>query len=266
VKIPIYNILGEEIEKIEKPRIFDIPIRQDIIRRIFHHQFTHRLQPKGRYPLAGRDRSAEYFGVGLGLARIPRYKNQPLRGVGAIVAMARGGRKPHVTTPEKRIYKRINKKELKLAIASAIAATGDRELVKRRGHVIDDVLHIPLITSKDLNEIDKTRELKEILIKLGVWKDIERVRNSVKTVGGKAAWRGRRVKKRVGPLIVYSEDKGIVRAARNIMGIDVVSARDVSIIHLAPGGQAGRLVIWIEDVFPVLEERLKNILIRYSVI
>ena len=111
MKYPVYNILGEEKKKIKKPTIFDVPVRRDIIERLFHYQFTHRLQPKGRYPLAGRDKSAEYFGVGLGIARIPRYKNAPLRNVGAIVVMARGGRKPHVTTPEKRIYNKINRKE-----------------------------------------------------------------------------------------------------------------------------------------------------------
>jgi len=266
MEYPVYSIVGEEKEKIKKPVIFDIPIRLDLIQRLFHYQFTHRLQPKGRYPLAGRDRSAEYFGVGLGLARIPRYKTQPLRGVGAIVAMARGGRRPHVTTPEKRIHKKINKKELKFAIASAIAATGNKELVAKRGHIIDEVLNIPLIVSSELEEIDKTRELREVLKVLGVWPDIERVRNSIKTVGGKAAWRGRRIKHRVGPLIVYNDDKGIVKAARNIMGVDVVSAREVSLIHLAPGGHAGRLVIWIEGVFPIIEERFKDVIIKHVVI
>ena len=265
-RFPVYNILGEEKKKIKKPLIFDVPIRVDVIGRLFHYQFTHRLQPKGRYPLAGRDKSAEYFGVGLGIARIPRYKDQPLRMTGAIVAMARGGRKPHVTTPEKKIYKKINKKELKLAIASAIAATGDRELVARRGHIIDEVPHIPLIVDNEFEKVDRTRELREVLQSLGVWKDIERVRNSVKTVGSKASWRGRRIKKRVGPLIVYNEDHGIVNAARNIMGVDVVSARDLSLIHLAPGGHPGRLVIWVEDVFPAIENRLKSVIERHVVI
>lgn len=266
MKIPVYNILGEEKKKIEKPLIFNIPVRVDLIGRLFHYQFTHRLQPKGRYPLAGRDTSAEYFGVGLGIARIPRYKDQPLRMTGAIVAMARGGRKPHVTTPEKRIYKKINKKELRFAIASAIAATGDRDLVAKRGHVIDEVAHIPLIVDNEFEKIDRTRELRDVLRSLGVWKDVERVRNNVKTVGSKASWRGRRVKKRVGPLIVYSENQGIVNAARNIMGVDVVSGKDLSLIHLAPGGHPGRLVIWVEDVFPVLENRLKTVIERHMVV
>ena len=266
MEYPIYSILGEEKGKIKKPVLFDMPIRLDLIQRLFHYQFTHRLQPKGRYPLAGRDKSAEYFGVGLGIARIPRYKTPPLRSVGAIVAMARGGRRPHVTTPEKKIYKRINKKELKLAIASAIAATGNRELVASRGHIVDAIPHIPLIVDKEIETIDKTRELRDVLQALGVWNDVLRVRNNVKTVGSKASWRGRRVKRRVGPLIVYHEDNGVVKAARNIMGVDVISAHDISLIHLAPGGHAGRLVIWVEDAFPILEERLKNVIKKYVVI
>jgi len=262
MKVPVYNLAGEEVDKIDLPKIFTVPVKPKLIERVFIHQFTHRLQPKGRYPLAGREKSAEYFGVGLGLARVPRLKDGNLRGRAAIVAMARGGRKPHVTTPEKKIHKYINKKERLLAIASAIAATGNRDLVAKRGHIVDNVKSFPIIVEKDVEAISKTREFRELAQNIGIYDDIERVVNNVKTVGGKAKWRGRRRKVRKGPLIVYGENRGIFEAARNVLGVDVVPASDVSVIHLAPGGVPGRLTVWIETAIPIVEERLEYVLNR----
>lgn len=256
-KIPIFDLAGSVVREVDAPPIFRIGVREDIVHRVFVFQFTHRLQPKGRYPRAGRDRSAEFFGVGLGLARVPRIKHDPLRGTAAIVTMARGGRRPHVTTPEKRIYKRINRKEVKLATAYAVAATGVRELVARRGHVIDNVLNIPLIISDELETIGRTSVLMEAFRILGLEPDINRVKENIKRRGGKPFWRGRGKKVRKGPLIVYYQDRGIFKAARNIIGVDVVSADDVSVIHLAPGGVPGRLTVWTESALNRVMERLE---------
>ncbi len=265
-KIYVYDLTGVVEREIEKPIIFRFPVREDVIFKVFTHQQSHRIQPKGRYPRAGRDRSAEFFGVGLGLARIPRIKHGPLRGTGAIVTMTRGGRRPHVTTPEKRVYKRINRKELRLAVASAVSATGVKDLIERRGHVIDRIPSFPVIVSDEVESLTKTPELMEVLDKLGFTEDINRVKENIKIVGGKAAWRGRRRKVRVGPLIVYAEDNGIVKAGRNIIGVDVVSADDVSVIHLAPGGVPGRLTLWTETAVDRVARRLDNVLRRYVVI
>ena len=47
-----------------------------------------------------------------------------------------GGRQAHPPRVEKVIRKEVNKKERRLAIASAIAATAVRELVEKRGHAV----------------------------------------------------------------------------------------------------------------------------------
>ena len=36
----------------------------------------------------------------------------------------------------------------------------------------------------------------------------------------------------------------LAKAARNVPGVDVVSAKDLSAEHLAPGGDLGRLTVW----------------------
>ncbi|MEM4074350.1 50S ribosomal protein L4, partial [Metallosphaera sp.] len=71
----------------------------------------------------------------------------------------------------------------------------------------------------------------------------------------------RKYKRTVGPLLVVHDPKlPIVEAALNLPGVDVVSAKDVSVIHLAPGGHAGRLVIYTESALKVLQDRFKGLI------
>jgi len=262
MEAPVYNVVGEEVKKVKLPKVFQVPIRRDIIERLYFYQYTHKLQPKGRYPLAGRDISAEYFGVGLGIARVPRYKTPPLRGRGAVVAMARGGRRPHAPTAEKNIYKKINRKELKLAIASAIAATGIKDLVMARGHRLEEVPYLPIVVDEEFASISRASEAREAFKALGIWSDVQRVMDNVKIVGGKASWRGRRKKRRVGPLIVYMKDEGVSSAVRNFPGVDAVHVNKLTLLDLAPGGSVGRLTVWIEDTLPKLDDRFDFVIKR----
>lgn len=255
--IVVVSLAGRKKEKLQS-RIFDLPVREDIIRRAFHHVYSHRFQPKGRDPMAGRKTSAEYFGNDLGLARIPRIKGSPHRGRGAMVNMAVGGRRAHITTPEKRIHKRLNRRERLLATAMAASATGNLDLVAARGHAVEKISRLPLVVSDDLETISTTKEFLALAENLALSPDLERVRGNIKRVGGKARLRGRGRKVRKGPLIVYNEDGGITMAARNIPGVDLVSARDLSVIHLAPGGVPGRLTVWSKASLSTFEERLKG--------
>ena len=93
--------------------------------------------------MAGKRTSAESRGTGSGTARIPR-----LKGGGGRAAFAPStvkGRQPHPPRAEKKILKNIPKKEAKLALFSAIAATAQKDAVALRGHKISDVADIPLI-------------------------------------------------------------------------------------------------------------------------
>ena len=56
--------------------------------------------------------------------------------------------------------------------------------------------------------------------------------------------RGRTTRKKVGPLIVVSNDRGVGKAAASIPGVEVVAVDSLSVLPLAPGGVAGRLTIW----------------------
>jgi len=202
--------------------------------------------------MAGKRTSAESRGVGLAISRVPRKKGPA--GRAALAPGTVGGRLAHPPTSKKNIVKRIPKKEKRLALLSAIAATASKEVVASRGHSIEDVPAIPLIVTDDLERLKKTKEGEETLIHLGVLSDIYRVRESRKIRAGKGKRRGRRIKQAVGPLIVLAENKGVMGAARNIPGVGIVTVNDLNAEILAPGAHPGRLTIWTEGAIKKLGE------------
>jgi large subunit ribosomal protein L4e len=248
----VFNLQGKPVGKISLPSIFETPIRPDVIKRAVLAIQTARIRPQGRDLMAGKRTSAESRGVGLGIARIPREKGPS--GRAAFAPGTVGGRAAHPPTSGKRIVKKIPKKEKRLALFSAVAATGDKKIVASRGHSIEDVPAIPLIITDDLAKLKKTREVEEVLISIGVLADIYRVRESRKVRAGKGKRRGRKIKQAVGPLIVVAENDGIADAAGNIPGLDVVAVRDLNAELLAPGAHPGRLTIWTVGAIEKLNE------------
>jgi large subunit ribosomal protein L4e len=250
--VKIFNLEGKPVGKMKLPAIFETPIRPDVIKRAVLAIQSNRRQPQGRDPLAGKRTTAESRGVGLGIARIPRVKGPG--GRGALAPGTVGGRQAHPPTSEKKIVKRIPKKEKRLALFSAIAATSSRKTVNSRGHSIEDVPQIPLVVTKDLEELKKTKEVEETLIRLGVLSDLYRVKESRKIRAGKGKRRGRKIKQAKGPLIVVAENRGILEAARNIPGVDAVNVNNLSVEMLAPGTHLGRLTIWTDSAIEKLNE------------
>jgi len=253
-KINIYTLSGKTTRKTSLPEVFQTPFRPDVIRRVVVALQSHRFQPQGRDVMAGKRTTAESFGVGLGISRIPRVKGSHHRkaGQGALAPGTVGGRQAHPPKVEKKIYKRINKKERRLAIRSAIAATADKSLVAFRGHVVEKVPSLPIVVSDRVQRVKEARRVKKVLEALGVWPDVERVKSSRKIRAGKGKMRGRRTKMGVGPLIVVSEDGGIGKAASNHPGVDIVEVEGLNAELLAPGTHAGRLTIWTESAIKKL--------------
>ena len=250
--VKVFNLEGESTGKMELPPVFATPLRPDVIKRAVLAIQSSRFQPQGRDPMAGKRTSAESRGTGLAMARIPRLKGQS--GRAAFAPGTVGGRQSHPPVSEKRIVKRIPKKEKRLALLSAIAATASKEVVAARGHSVVDVLEIPLVVTNDLEALKKTREVEETLIRLGVLSDIYRVEGSRKVRAGKGKSRGRKMKQSVGPLIVVAEDKGIMEAARNIPGVNVARVSSLNAEMLAPGTHPGRLTIWTDSALERLNE------------
>jgi len=238
----VFNLEGKQVGKITLPSVFETPLRPDIIKRAVIAAQSNRLQPQGRDAMAGKRTTAESRGTGSGQARIPRLKGAS--GMGAFAPGTVGGRQAHPPKSWKKIIKKIPRKERRLALYSAIAATASKEIVTSRGHSAEDVSAIPLIVTDDLEELKRVKAVEEALIHLGVLSDIYRVKESRKVRSGKGKQRGRRTKQAVGPLIVISENRGIREASRNIPGVNVVSVKNLNVESLAPGAHPGRLTVW----------------------
>ncbi len=248
----IFNLKGKPIGKTILPNVFKTPLRPDVIKRAVLAIQSKRLQPQGRDPMAGKKTSAESRGTGMGIARLPRVKGGG--GRAALAPSTVGGRQPHPPRSEKKIVKRISKKEAHLALRSAIAATASREEVASRGHAIEEVPQLPLIVTASIEELTKTKEVEEVLTNLGFLSDLYRVKASRKIRAGKGKRRGRKMKQAVGPLIVVAENKGIVNAGDNIPGVDVTTVNNLNTEMLAPGTHLGRLTLWSNSAIERLNE------------
>jgi large subunit ribosomal protein L4e len=240
----IFDLEGKRVGRIKIPSVFSTVLRPDVIKKAVVAIQTHRIQPQGRNVMAGKRTTARSWGVGHGIARIPRLRDSRRA---ALAPGTVGGRRAHPPVAEKKIEKKIPKKEKRLALFSAIAATGLKEIVAQRGHVIDSVPDLPLVVTDDIQSLKRTQEVKEAFMKLGVWPDVCRVKESIKIRAGKGKMRGRRKKMGVGPLIVISENGGIMDAARNLPGVDVAHVKDLNPEILAPGTHPGRLTIWTKS-------------------
>jgi large subunit ribosomal protein L4e len=190
------------------------------------------------------------------LSRIPRIHG---KSAGYMTLRARfaphavKGRAAHPPRAEKIWLKKINRKENMLAIKSAIAATANPKLVKRRGHLFDG--EIPIIMNDDLETLKKTKDVEKAIEKI-IGNELERC-SGKKIRAGRGKMRGRRYKRKKGPLLVVSKDCDLLRSAKNIAGVDVAKVESINVELLAPGAQAGRLTIFTRSAFEKLDEIYK---------
>jgi large subunit ribosomal protein L4e len=256
--VKILDANGKPGDDVDLPSVFSTPLRPDIVQRAWWILRSHRLQPYGRDPDAGDRTSAEAGNppTGRGISRIPRVKGAGTTRAGQAGATASTvkGRLPHPPRSEKVIYRKINAKERKLALDTAIAFTGDANAVALRGHKTGK-LKFPIVVSDDLEALEKTSSLESFLAAAGLSEELKRIYGGVKRRSGKARLRGRTTRKKVGPLIVVSNDRGVGKAATSMPGVEVASVDSLSVLPLAPGGVAGRLTLWTTSALSILESR-----------
>jgi len=252
ISAKVFNLKGEEVSTLNLPQIFNTPSRPDVIKRAVVAIQSHKYQPQGRDPMAGKKNTAESRGTGLGISRMPRLKERGQRA--AFAPGTVGGRSAHPPEAEKKIRKKIPRKEMRLALRSAIAATGSKETVASRGHMVEGVPDFPLVVVDEIQSVKRTKDMEEALINLGVWSDIFRVKESRKVRAGKGKMRGRKMKQAVGPLLVITKNDGVAEAARNLPGMEVASVENLNAELLAPGTHPGRLTVWTSSAFEKLEK------------
>jgi large subunit ribosomal protein L4e len=246
MKAKVLSLDGRDAGEIELPAVFDTPYRPEVVHKVYVNLQSHSYQRQGRYPAAGEMVSAESRNTGLGIARLARARGEgfPRAGQAAGVAGVRHGRLAHPPESWKSIYKKINRKERQLGFCSAIAATARKDLVQRRGHKLADSIKLPLVVSNDIESISKTKDLKKILISLGLGEDIARVSSTHKARSGTARRRGRPARAGTSALIVVGNESKLVRLSQSIPGVHIKHVKDISIIDLIPGSKPIRLTIF----------------------
>ncbi len=261
MKAQLYNLQGKKVKEIDLPKQFSEEIRQDIIKKAVLVVQSINRQAYGVKPDAGKRFSAvlsrrrrDYKGsYGHGISRVPR-KTMWRRGrqfgwVGAFAPGTVAGRTAHPPKAEKKWWKNINKKEKRKAIRSALAATMKPKLVKERGHKFENSL---IIVNKFEN-LKKTKEVKDVLLKLGLQKELERI-TIRKVRAGRGKSRGRKYKIKKGPLLVISKSCPLEKSSINLQGIDICIVNKLNAELLAPGADIGRLTIYTEDAINKLDK------------
>ena len=262
MKAIIFDVQGNQKGEIELPKVFDTEFRSDVIKRAVLAMQSHKRQSYGPDKLAGKRTAAHYHGtrkkpshmMNIEKSRMPRLHGGPpnLQFTARFVPQARKGRAAHPPRIDKVWYQKINDKERILAIKSAIAATALKEIVLKRGHIVND-LKLPIVVDDSLQELKKAKNVEEFLKRIGLEEELER--SKIKKVrAGKGKLRGRRYNRRKSILFVVSENKGFSRTASNISGADVCTATNLNAELLAPGVHPGRLTIFTESAIKKLGE------------
>ena len=247
MKVSTLTLDGKSDNTVELPSVFDTPVRHKLIHNAFINLYSHKFQKQGRHPTAGQDVVADSNDppTGRGIARIARLQGGGggRQGQAGEVASTRGGRQAFPPNAKKVIYKKLNKKEKKLALCSAIAATASKEIIKSNGHLIDEVKELPIVISDEVETISKTSEMKKIIESLNLIDDVKRLEKR-KPRSGKVALRGRKSKVGKSILFVVSDSSKIENSCSAIPGVDARSVNDLSILDLAPGAKPARLTVY----------------------
>ncbi|MBR9677630.1 50S ribosomal protein L4 [Candidatus Woesearchaeota archaeon] len=263
MKLKIYNTKKVSVGTVELPSQFSEPLRKDLIKRAVLTIQANSRQPYGSMPGAGERHSAmlskrrrSYRGTyGIGQSRTPRKvmsrNGTQFHYVGAVAPQTVGGRRAHPPKSEKDWTQKINVQERRKAIRSAIAATIDKNLVLMRGHLIPD--DYPFIIDSSFENLKTTKELREVLEKLGFTAELDRTQK--KTIrAGKGTMRGRKYQKKKSLLIITSKDSPLLKAASNITGVEIVNVTQLNAEQLAPGSSAGRATLWTDGAIDRLSK------------
>lgn len=263
MKAKVVDTKNAEKGSVELPFQFSEPLREDLIHRAVVTLQSNKRQKYGTFPEAGLQHSIDiskrrrdYKGVyGVGQSRTPRKilsrSGTRMNWVGARGPQTVKGRRSHPPKAEKNWDKKINEKERRKAIRSAIAATMHKGIVEQRGHKIPQ--HYPIVVDAQMESLSKTKDVEHMLILLGFGEELQRA--AIKNVrAGKGKARGRKYQRRIGPLLVVSKKGAMMDAAMNIPGVDAVEVRQLNAEVLAPGAKAGRATIWSQAAIESLSK------------
>merc|ERR1712100_648871 len=253
--VQVWNAEGKETSQQALPSVFTSPIRSDVVQFVHTNVNKNSRQAYAVSEKAGHQTSAESWGTGRAVSRIPRVPGGGTHraGQGAFGNMCRGGRMFAPTKTWRRWHRRVNLKQKRYAVCSALAASAVPSLLMARGHHVESVPEVPLVLDDSSEAITKTAKAVKLLQEIGAYADVEKVKASRNLRSGKGKMRNRRYVQRKGPLVVYANDSGITKAMRNIPGVELCSVDRLGLLILAPGGHVGRFIIWTKSAFEKLD-------------
>jgi large subunit ribosomal protein L4e len=237
------------------PAVFLAPIRPDIVQYVHTNLNKNKRQAYAVAENAGHQHSAESWGTGRAVSRIPRVSGGGTNrsGQAAFGNMCRKGRMFAPTKIWRKWHRKVNVNQRRYAVVSALAASALPALVLARGHRVSEVPQVPLVLSSEVESVSKTSEAVKVLKAVGAYADVEKAKASTKIRAGQGKMRNRRHVQRRGPLVVYANDSGLTRAFRNLPGVDLAHVSRLNLLQLAPGGHLGRFVIFTEAAFTQLD-------------
>lgn len=264
MKLKIYDSQANEKGDIELPVQFTEAVRPDMIKRAVLVQRSRARVPYGATPLAGKKYSSyvskrrrDYKGTyGKGISRTPR-KILTRRGiqfywVGAFAPQTVGGRRAHPPKAKKNWVHKINKKERRAAIRSALAATTKSEIVKKHGFRVPE--NYPFVLDVSFEQLAKTKDVVAALEKIGFSEELKRTKQKI-VRSGKGTMRGRKYRRKVGPLLVVSSACALEKSARNIPGVEVTRVNMINPSQLAPGAHPGRATLFTKGALEELSSK-----------
>merc|ERR1712144_180007 len=178
--VTVQSTSDEAGKQVQLPAVFLAPIRPDIVTFVHTSMNKNRRQAYAVNKDAGHQTSAESWGTGRAVARIPRVPGGGTHraGQGAFGNMCRGGRMFNPTKTWRKWHRKINVNQRRYAVCSALAASALPSLVMARGHKIDNVAECPVVVEGGAENCDKTSKAMKILESLGALDDVEKCKDS----------------------------------------------------------------------------------------
>jgi large subunit ribosomal protein L4e len=249
--VTVFGVDGAKTGTASLPGVFSAPIRADLVQIVHTALAKNKRQAYAVNTQAGMQHSAESWGTGRAVARIPRISGSGTSRAGqaAFGNMVRQGRMFAPTRIWRKWHRKVSVNQRRYAVASALAATAVPALVQARGHAISAVQEVPLVVS-GLSGLAKTKQAVAALSAVGAFEDVQKAKDSRKVRAGKGKMRNRRYTQRRGPLEVFADgEEGAQAGFRNLPGVECCHVDRLNLLQLAPGGHMGRFVVWSEAAF-----------------
>ncbi|MCX6749875.1 MAG: 50S ribosomal protein L4 [Candidatus Pacearchaeota archaeon] len=263
MKTKIFDMEGKEKGTIELPKYFESDIREDVVAKVL--ETKKKQQPYSPSPVAGKQHSAKGLivharhvwrsGYGRGQSRVPRKifsrRGSQFNWQAAEVPNARGGMRAHHPKITQFVRDlKINKKELEIAFASAIAATGSEKYILKKYSSLDKLdKKAPFVVSSEITKLKTKQILGELKAILGNLYEVAVKEKSIRAGRGKL--RGRKHKSTAGMILVLGKDEKLKTKL-----FEVKKAHELNVMDLANGG-LGRLAVYTEKAINELKEKEK---------